>query len=146
MGVADGRLGRYRELELLGQGGMGVVYRARDPELDRPVAIKVMRDATPEFVARFRREAQAIARLVHPHVVQVYDFGVDDDFMRKVGEGLTPGGAAVFALVSDAVTEKVLPQLAPYGGQIIQTSLSSADEEHLREAVASLRAGAAHAS
>ncbi|MEY9872206.1 putative membrane protein [Streptacidiphilus sp. MAP12-33] len=72
------------------------------------------------------------------------DFGVDDDFMRKVGAGLTPGAAAVFALVSDAVTEKVLPELAPFGGQIIQTSLSEADEEHLREAVATLRAGAAH--
>ena len=74
------------------------------------------------------------------------DFGVDDDFMRKVAAGLTPGSAAVFTLVSDAVTEKVLPELAPFGGQIIQTSLSTADEEHLREAVATVRAGAAHAA
>jgi len=73
-----GRIGRYVDLELLGQGGMGAVYRGRDPELDRPVAIKVMLDSTPDFVARFRREAQAIAKLVHPHIVQVYDFGVDD--------------------------------------------------------------------
>src|SRR5262249_41286051 len=50
----------------------------RDPELDRPVAIKVMLDATPDFVARFRREAQAIARLQHGNIVQVYDFGVDE--------------------------------------------------------------------
>jgi uncharacterized membrane protein len=74
------------------------------------------------------------------------DFGVDDDFMRKLGAGLTPGAAALITLVSDAVTEKVLPELAPYGGQIIQTSLSSADEEHLREAVDALRAGATHAA
>ncbi|WP_037608198.1 DUF1269 domain-containing protein [Streptacidiphilus rugosus] len=70
------------------------------------------------------------------------DFGVDDDFMRKVGAQLVAGSAAVFTLVSDAVTEKVLPELAPFGGQIIQTSLSPADEEHLKEAAA---AAAAHA-
>ena len=72
-------LGRYVELQLLGQGGMGAVYRGRDPELDRPVAIKVMLHATPDFVARFRREAQSIARLAHANIVQVYDFGVDGE-------------------------------------------------------------------
>ncbi len=72
------RIGRYVDCTLLGQGGMGQVWRARDPELDRQVAIKVMLDQSPDFVERFRREAQAIARLSHPHIVQVYDFGVDD--------------------------------------------------------------------
>ncbi|MFI5288644.1 MAG: serine/threonine-protein kinase, partial [Polyangia bacterium] len=75
----QGTIGRYVELTLLGQGGMGAVYRGRDPELDRPVAIKVMLDASPDFVARFRREAQSIARLTHPNIVQVYDFGVDTE-------------------------------------------------------------------
>ncbi len=70
-------IGRYVDLQLLGQGGMGAVYRGRDPELDRPVAIKVMLHATPDFVQRFRREAQSIARLAHANIVQVYDFGVD---------------------------------------------------------------------
>jgi serine/threonine-protein kinase len=73
------QIGRYVDCALLGHGGMGAVYRARDPELDRPVAIKVMLQATEDFVARFRREAQAIARLVHPNIVQVYDFGVDEE-------------------------------------------------------------------
>ncbi len=73
------RIGRYIDCSLLGHGGMGAVYRARDPELDRPVAIKVMLQATEDFVARFRREAQAIARLVHPNIVQVFDFGVDEE-------------------------------------------------------------------
>src|SRR5881227_3737128 len=78
MGRADGgTIGRYVDLTLLGQGGMGAVYRGRDPELDRPVAIKVMLHATPDFVARFRREAQSIARLTPGNIVQVYDFGVD---------------------------------------------------------------------
>jgi serine/threonine protein kinase len=72
-------IGRYVDLQLLGQGGMGAVYRGRDPELDRPVAIKVMLHATPDFVQRFRREAQSIARLAHANIVQVYDFGVDGD-------------------------------------------------------------------
>ncbi len=72
-------IGRYVDLQLLGQGGMGAVYRGRDPELDRPVAIKVMLHATPDFVARFRREAQSIARLAHANIVQVYDFGVDGE-------------------------------------------------------------------
>jgi serine/threonine-protein kinase len=72
-------IGRYVDLQLLGQGGMGAVYRGRDPELDRPVAVKVMLDASPDFVARFRREAQSIAKLVHGNIVQVYDFGVDTD-------------------------------------------------------------------
>ena len=63
------------------------------------------------------------------------DFGVDDDFMRRVGENLTPGAAALFALVRDSVPEKVIPQVAPFGGQLIQTSLSAEAEAHLREAV-----------
>jgi TolB-like protein len=70
---------------------MGAVYRARDPELDRPVAIKLMLDATPDFVARFRREAQAIARLTHANIVQVFDFGVDEQgnpyFVMELVEG-----------------------------------------------------------
>jgi TolB-like protein len=73
------RIGRYVDLKLLGRGGMGAVYGGRDPELDRPVAIKVMLHSTPDFVARFRREAQSIARLTHGNVVQVFDFGVDDE-------------------------------------------------------------------
>jgi serine/threonine-protein kinase len=72
------RIGRYVDCMLLGHGGMGAVYRARDPELDRAVAIKVMLQATEDFIARFRREAQAIARLQHTNIVQVYDFGVDE--------------------------------------------------------------------
>src|SRR5215813_6538272 len=73
------RIGRYIDCALLGHGGMGAVYRARDPELDRAVAIKVMLETTEDFIARFRREAQAIARLQHGNIVQVFDFGVDEN-------------------------------------------------------------------
>lgn len=73
-------IGRYRVEALLGQGAMGVVYRGHDPAIDRPVALKLIRadllgsrDAA-EFVARFRREAQAAGRCHHPNIVAVYDY------------------------------------------------------------------------
>ncbi len=72
------QLGRYTNLQLLGQGGMGAVYRAHDPALERTVAIKVILEASPEYLARFQREARAIAKLSHPHIVQVYDSGEDE--------------------------------------------------------------------
>jgi tRNA A-37 threonylcarbamoyl transferase component Bud32 len=65
-------------LELIGQGGMGAVYKARQPALDRLVAVKVLpREAgrDPTFAERFGREAKALARLNHPSIVTVYDFG-----------------------------------------------------------------------
>lgn len=76
-----GRLGRYVVLELLGAGGMGVVYAAYDPRLDRKVAVKLLHPGDGssghrhEIEARLLREAQALARLADPHVVTVYDVG-----------------------------------------------------------------------
>jgi serine/threonine-protein kinase len=72
------RLGPYQILSELGHGGMGTVYRARDPALQRDVAVKVLpedSDLDPALVTRFLREAQALARLRHPHLIQVYTFG-----------------------------------------------------------------------
>ncbi len=65
-------------LELLGKGGMGAVYKARQPGLDRLVAVKILPPEIshdPAFAERFQREARALARLSHPHIVAVYDFG-----------------------------------------------------------------------
>ena len=65
-------------LELLGQGGMGAVYKARQPGLDRLVALKILPSqaaADPGFAERFNREARALAKLSHPNIVTVYDFG-----------------------------------------------------------------------
>src|SRR5512147_667614 len=69
-------IGKYEILEELGRGGFAVVYKARDVELDRIVALKVLRPALsddPDFVARFKQEARAAARLKHPHIVTIYD-------------------------------------------------------------------------
>jgi serine/threonine protein kinase len=69
-------IGKYEILEELGRGGFAVVYKARDVELDRTVALKVLRPALgddPDFVARFKQEARAAARLHHPNIVTLYD-------------------------------------------------------------------------
>jgi len=75
------RVGRYEVGEALGSGAMGVVYRARDPELDRAVAIKLVRSGSgcSSSGVRLLREAQAMARLRHPNVVPIFDVGPADD-------------------------------------------------------------------
>lgn len=70
------RVGRYVVLQALGSGSTGCVYDAYDPELDRPVALKILADASPEGRRRLLREARVAARLRHSNVVTVYDAGV----------------------------------------------------------------------
>ncbi|HEU0037464.1 MAG TPA: serine/threonine-protein kinase, partial [Kofleriaceae bacterium] len=80
------KLGRYHLLDVVGSGGMGVVWSAYDPELDRKVAIKLLK---PELAAardRIVREGQALAKLSHPNVVPVFDVGVVDDQVYLVME------------------------------------------------------------
>ena len=72
-------LGRYELQERLGSGGMGEVWKALDTQLQRYVAIKLLHanlENDTNFTARFQREAQVIASLHHPHIVQLYDFQV----------------------------------------------------------------------
>ncbi|QDE91484.1 protein kinase [Myxococcus xanthus] len=93
---------RYELLGLLGRGGMGDVYRARDRTLGRPVALKFLRGADPERAMRFLREARAQARIDHPNVCKVFDAGemdgqafiamqlVEGERMDAAARGLTP--------------------------------------------------------
>jgi serine/threonine protein kinase len=74
------RLGPYELLELLGQGGMGAVYRARDSRLERDVAVKVLPDSfasDPDRLRRFTQEARAVAALNHPNILTIHDVGTD---------------------------------------------------------------------
>ncbi len=80
---------RYRIDELLGQGGMSTVYKGFDPNLERPVAIKIVHSFLAlhdKFVQRFQREASSVARLRHPNIVQVYDFNQIEDTYFMVME------------------------------------------------------------
>ncbi len=83
---------RYEIVSELGRGGMGVVYRARDPMLNREVAVKLISstDLTPEIAERFQREAQIVAQMDHPGIVPIYDLGQDNGslfFVMPVVEG-----------------------------------------------------------
>src|SRR5216117_1871357 len=96
---------RFPQLEILGligQGGMGAVYKARQQQLDRLVAVKILpaevsRD--PAFSERFAREARALARLNHPNIVAVYDFGQADGFYYFLMEFID--GATLRHLIAD---------------------------------------------
>ena len=78
---AGARLGSYEILALVGAGGMGEVYKARDTRLDRTVAIKILPEALasdPQFRERFDREARALSRFTHPNICTLYDVGEQD--------------------------------------------------------------------
>jgi serine/threonine-protein kinase len=90
--------GRYKLVELLGQGGMATIFRGHDTQLGRDVAVKVLRaeyGRDPAFVARFRQEAQSAAALSHPNVVQVFDYGMESGDPFIVMEMIDGGDLAV---------------------------------------------------
>jgi serine/threonine protein kinase len=94
--------------ELLGQGGMGLVYRARQRALDRPVALKLLAReiaAEPGFAERFTREARVLASLAHPHIVHVYEFGQAGEWFWFAME-LVEGASLRKLLAERALTAK----------------------------------------
>ncbi|HEY1969818.1 MAG TPA: protein kinase [Pseudonocardia sp.] len=114
--------GPYRLVEIIGRGGMGIVYRAFDSRHDREVALKVLPEdlsSDPVFRARFQQEARTAAKIEHPHVVPIYDFGeIDgrtyltmrlikgqnlDHLIRAAGKLTPPRAAAVLAQVASAL-------------------------------------------
>jgi serine/threonine protein kinase len=97
-------------LELLGRGGMGVVFKARQPQLDRLVALKILPAelaSTPGFAERFTREARALARLHHPNIVSVFDFGQ----VSSVPSALDPRPSTLFYLILEYVDGANLRQM-----------------------------------
>ncbi len=89
------RFGKYEILEELGRGGMGVVYRAHETELDRTVAVKMIlahHVSTPEFTERFHGEAKAAAKVSHPNIVGVYETGTHHE-QHYIAMEFVPGSS-----------------------------------------------------
>ena len=100
------RIGRYRVIERVGRGGMGVVYRARDEAMGRDVALKVLTadvDDDPDIRTRFYREAEAAASLSHPNIITIFDVGEDGDRFFIVMELLRGATLKDFLKQSEAV-------------------------------------------
>jgi uncharacterized protein YndB with AHSA1/START domain/predicted Ser/Thr protein kinase len=116
------RISNLEVIELLGQGGMGVVYKGRQPLLDRDVAIKILRpdcQTDSEFQERFIREARMLARLRHPYIVTVFDVGKTDDFYYLVMEFVE--GASLRQLVADrTVSERDALEYVPQIAEALQ--------------------------
>jgi eukaryotic-like serine/threonine-protein kinase len=116
------RIGKYTISEVLGRGSMGTVYKAFDPHIHRPVAIKTIHrellgdsSATDSMAARFRNEAKAVGRIAHPGVVAIYDFGEDGDVtfiaMEYVDGRTLDEILAVPQMLSEANVLAVMDQL-----------------------------------
>ncbi|MCA9522895.1 MAG: protein kinase [Myxococcales bacterium] len=101
--------GRYTLIEAIGEGGMGRVYRAHDEQLDRAVAVKVLRsDLNETRVKRFQREARAVARLNHPNIVTIHDSGESDGARFIVMELLEGADLATTRRLSPAALVRVV--------------------------------------
>ncbi len=113
----------------LGRGGMGGVYMGRDKMLDRPVAVKAMLreyGSDPEFVERFKKEAQAAARLIHPNIAQIYSYGICDGIPYIVME-LVAGGSLDQVMRTSGVKTDV-PRVMKICEQVAQALRCAADQ------------------
>ncbi len=113
----------------LGRGGMGGVYMGRDKMLDRPIALKVMLrqyGEDPAFVEKFKREAQAAARLIHPNIAQIYSYGISDG-MPYIAMELVAGGS-LDQLMKTRGKDIDVPRVMKICEQVAQALRCAADQ------------------
>jgi len=117
-------IGRYKVIEEIGRGGMGIVYRGEDPRLERTVAIKVLpprKTSSQKALERFKREARVCARLDHPYILKVYDYGEEEQTYHLVMEFVE--GVTLRDIIDDEGTHPAdidIPEMARLFGQICQ--------------------------
>ena len=124
-----GETGNFLLEREMGRGGMGGVYMGRDKMLDRPVAVKVMLKeygADAEFVEKFKREAQAAARLIHPNIAQIYSYGIADG-MPYIAMELVAGGS-LDQLMKNAGASIDIPRVMKICEQVAQALRCAADQ------------------
>jgi eukaryotic-like serine/threonine-protein kinase len=122
MRLAPGdRLG-YEIVSALGVGGMGEVYKATDTRLGRGVAIKILPGAEPDLIARFDREARAVAALAHPHICALYDVG------SEPGADASDGSASIRYLVMEHLEGETLSNRDAGGIMAVAVKADSAFE------------------
>ena len=124
-----GETGNFLLERELGRGGMGGVYMGRDKMLDRPVAVKVMLKeygADAEFVEKFKREAQAAARLIHPNIAQIYSYGIADG-MPYIAMELVAGGS-LDQLMKNAGPSIDIPRVMKICEQVAQALRCASDQ------------------
>ena len=124
-----GETGNFLLERELGRGGMGGVYMGRDKMLDRPVAVKVMLKeygADAEFVEKFKREAQAAAKLIHPNIAQIYSYGIADG-MPYIAMELVAGGS-LDKLMHNSGSSIDIPRVMKICEQVAQALRCAADQ------------------
>ena len=124
-----GETGNFLLEREMGRGGMGGVYMGRDKMLDRPVAVKVMLreyGSDAEFVEKFKREAQAAARLIHPNIAQIYSYGIADG-MPYIAMELVAGGS-LDNLMKNAGASIDIPRVMKICEQVAQALRCAADQ------------------
>src|SRR5258707_6130575 len=110
-GLIGQHLGQYEIVSILGRGGMATVYRAHQASINRDVAIKIIKSdlaESPDFIARFEREARTVANLSNPHILRVHDYGQQEDLVYLVMELLKGGSLATLIQQSPLAPDKAL--------------------------------------
>ena len=116
----------------LGTGGMGGVYMGRDKMLDRPVAVKVMLKEygdDPEFVEKFKKEAQSVARLIHPNIAQIYSYGICNGMPYMAMELVT--GGSLYSIMNASKGKTDVTRVIKICQQVAQALQCASDQGYV---------------